>query len=491
MAEPDTFRKLMSEEKSELFAVRRSKVDQLLALGVDPFGAAFPGTEPIAGILDSFEEGRAVKLAGRVMTHRDMGKSHFLHVQDGSGRMQIYLQKQAIPEEAFRAFQLVDLGDFIGVTGTLFVTKTGERSVKVDSFTFLSKALFPLPDKWHGLADAESRYRQRYLDLVTNEESRSVLLTRSRVVSEVRRFLEGRGFIEVETPMMQAVAGGAAARPFATHHNALDLDLFLRIAPELYLKRLLVGGFEKVFELNRNFRNEGISRKHNPEFTMLEAYWAYGDFEVMAELVEALIVHLATTLHGGTVLPGRDGAAGIDLTPPWPRKRYRDCVKEVAGADWFDLDAGARRAKAGELGVEVGPDLADFEVTNQIFEKLVEAKAVQPVFVTHLPKELVPLAKANREDPTVVDVYELLINGQEISPGYSELNDPITQRQRLEEQAGEEIQKLDEDFLTALSHGMPPAGGLGLGIDRLVMLLTGAESIRDVILFPLMRPKET
>jgi lysyl-tRNA synthetase class 2 len=224
---------------------------------------------------------------------------------------------------------------------------------------------------------------------------------------------------------------------------------------------------------------------------MLEAYWAYGDFEVMAELVEALIVHLATTLHGGTVLPGRDGAAGIDLTPPWPRKRYRDCVKEVAGADWFDLDAGARRAKAGELGVEVGPDLADFEVTNQIFEKLVEAKAVQPVFVTHLPKELVPLAKANREDPTVVDVYELLINGQEISPGYSELNDPITQRQRLEEQAGEEIQKLDEDFLTALSHGMPPAGGLGLGIDRLVMLLTGAESIRDVILFPLMRPKET
>ncbi|GAB4240145.1 MAG: lysine--tRNA ligase [Candidatus Methylacidiphilales bacterium] len=481
----------MSEEVSHLVEVRQGKLEELRTLGVDPFGGAFPGTKRIAEVLEGFEEGRKVRVAGRVMTHRDMGKSHFLHLFDGSGRMQIYLQKNGVPEESFAAFKRVDLGDFIGVSGSLFLTKTGERTIKVESFTFLSKALHPLPDKWHGLADAEARYRQRYLDLITSDESRAVLLARSRVVREIRSFLEERGFVEVETPMMQPVAGGAAARPFKTHHNALGIDLYLRIAPELYLKRLLVGGMDKVFELNRNFRNEGVSRKHNPEFTMLEVYWAYADYEAMAGLVEELIVHLARMLHGGTVLPERNGAPGIDLTPPWPRRRYRDCVREVAGADWFELTAEERRERAVSMGVEIGVGLEDFEVTNQVFEKLVEARTRQPLFVTHLPKELVPLAKANREDPTVVDVYELLINGQEISPGYTELNDPLTQRQRLMEQAGEEVQKVDEDFLLALMHGMPPAGGLGLGIDRLVMLLTGAESIRDVILFPLMRPKES
>jgi lysyl-tRNA synthetase class 2 len=478
----------MSEDRSALFQVRSEKVGQLKALGVDPFGGPFPGTESAASLVANFEENRAVRFAGRVLTHRDMGKSHFLHLQDSTGRIQIYVQKTALPEDQLNVFKLVDLGDFVGVDGTLFMTRTGEKSVKVTSLTLLSKALMPLPDKWHGMGDVEQRYRQRYLDLITSPEVRDVMVLRSRIVREMRRFLEERGFMEVETPMMQAVPGGAAAQPFKTHHKALGIDLYMRIAPELYLKRLLVGGFEKIFEINRNFRNEGISRKHNPEFTMLEAYWAYADFTAMADLVESMIIHLATTLLGGTVIKKQDGTE-IDLAGPWPRRRYRDCVRDAAGADWFELTPGQRRARATELGVEIGADLVDFEVTNQVFEKLVEAKSIQPLFVTHLPKELVPLARANAEDPSVVDVYELLINGQEISPGYSELNDPITQRQRLEEQAGAETQKLDEDFLTALEHGMPPAGGIGIGIDRLIMLLTGAESIRDVILFPLLRPK--
>ena len=313
----------------------------------------------------------------------------------------------------------------------------------------------------------------------------------------MRRYFAQHGFLEVETPMMQTLAGGAAARPFTTRHNALGLDLYLRIAPELYLKRLLVGGFTKVFEINRNFRNEGISRRHNPEFTMLEAYWAYADFEAMAQLLENLIVAVAQSVIGSLQVGGKpaseDGTVPavppMDLTPPWPRRKYRELVAEAAGADWFSLTPEARRERCGQLGVEISPAMEDFEVTNQVFEKLVEAKSRNPLFVTHLPAELVPLARQNQADPTVVDVYELIIGGQEISPGYSELNDPVVQRQRLEAQVGEEKQNLDEDFLTALEYGMPPAGGIGLGIDRLVMILTGAESVRDVILFPLLKPK--
>jgi lysyl-tRNA synthetase class 2 len=305
--------------------------------------------------------------------------------------------------------------------------------------------------------------------------------------------MQSRGFLEVETPMLQTVAGGAAAEPFRTHHKALGIDLYLRIAPELYLKRLLVGGFNKVFEVNRNFRNEGISRRHNPEFTMLEAYWAYANFEKIAELIEELICHLAETVAGSLQVEHRDPEGNlsrtINLKRPWRRARYRDLVCEAAGADWFGLTSEERRAKGRELGVEIQPQMADFEVTQHVFEKLVEEKTFHPVFVTHCPKELVPLAKQNLEDNSVVDVFELIINGQEIAPGYTELNDPFAQRQRLLEQAGEETQKLDEDFLLALEHGMPPAGGVGVGIDRLTMLLTGAESIRDVILFPLLRPK--
>src|SRR5207302_1019056 len=338
--------------------------------------------------------------------------------------------------------------------------------------------------------------RQRYLDLITSDQSRAVFAKRFVIVREIRRFLEDRGFVEVETPMLQSVAGGAAAEPFATHHKALGLDLYLRIAPELYLKRLLVGGFNKVYEVNRNFRNEGISRKHNPEFTMLEAYWAYADFEKIADLVEEMIVHLAVTLEGLAAASPTNGTNGssslriehrdtegnvtrtINLTRPWRRARYRDLIREV-DPEWFNYTTEKRRERCGELGVEINPRMADYEVTQQVFEKLVEEKTFDPVFVTHCPKELVPLAKQNVDDDSIVDVYELIINGQEISPGYTELNDPIVQRQRLLEQAGEETQKPDEESLLALEHGMPPAGGFGLGIDRTVMLLTRAQSIRE------------
>ena len=392
-------------------------------------------------------------------------------------------------------FRLLDIGDFIGVEGTCFVTKSGEPTVKVHTFQLLAKTLRPLPEKWHGLQDIEARYRQRYLDLLTNERSRAVFEKRIAIVRETRRFFEERGFVEVETPILQTMAGGAAAEPFKTRHNALGIDLYLRIALELYLKRLLVGGFNKVFEINRNFRNEGISRKHNPEFTMLEAYWAYADFEKVANLVEELICHLAEKICGSLTIEHRDAdgkvTRTINLKRPWRRVRYRDLMREVAGKDWFELSPEQRRERAmNEFKLEILPQLADFEVTQHVFEKLIEEKTIDPLFVTHCPKELVPLAKQNVEDTSLVDVFELVINGTEIAPGYSELNDPLVQRQRLLEQAGEEKQKIDEEFLLALEHGMPPAGGFGIGIDRLTMLLTGAESIRDVILFPLLKPKK-
>src|SRR5438874_2380411 len=449
------------------------------------FGAAFQTSGDIAQVREKFSEGTSFRIAGRISAHRDMGKSHFVDLKDASGRMQIYLQAKELGPEAMEVFKLLDLGDFIGVEGTGFTTKTGEPTLKVRKLELLAKSLRPLPEKWHGLQDIEARYRQRYLDLITNDESRAIFAKRFVIVREIRRFLESRGFVEVETPMLQSVAGGAAAEPFATHHKALGLDLYLRIAPELYLKRLLVGGFNKVFELNRNFRNEGISRKHNPEFTMLEAYWAYADFGKIADLVEEMICHVAEVLEGrASPRPGTSPPRRVNSSSPL-RIEHRD----AEGADWFEISGERRRERAKDLGVEILPQLADFEVTQHVFEKLVEEKTFDPLFVTHCPKELVPLAKQNRQQPELVDVYELIINGAEISPGYTELNDPIVQRQRLLEQAGEETQKLDEDFLLALEHGMPPAGGFGLGIDRLTMLLTGAESIRDVILFPLLKPK--
>jgi lysyl-tRNA synthetase class 2 len=485
------------EEESELLALRRARLEAWRGLGVDPFGGAFPGTETCGQAVANYADDRPVRVAGRLISKREMGKNVFAHIQDETGKLQVYAQLQGLGEEKFRYWKMLDLGDFIGGEGTLFTTKTGEKTVRLSDLTLLSKSLRPIPSQWYGLSDVEQRYRQRYVDLIVSEDARRVLLLRSRIVSEVRRFFEARDFLEVETPMMQTIAGGAAARPFVTKHNALGIDLYMRIAPELYLKRLLVGGLTKVFEINRNFRNEGISRRHNPEFTMLEAYWAYADFEAMAQLVEELITTVAQNAIGSLQVGGRaaseDGTipavAPIDLAPPWPRKRYRDLVSAAAGADWFSLSSEQRRTRCVELGVEISPAMEDFEITNQVFEKLVEAKQRNPLFVTHLPAELVPLARQNREDASVVDVFELIIGGQEVAPGYSELNDPVTQRARLEAQAGEEKQNLDEDFLTALEYGMPPAGGIGIGIDRLVMTLTGAESIRDVIYFPLLKPK--
>ena len=482
------------EPENELIAQRREKLEALRARGVEPFGRAFETSSSIAKVRHAFKEGESLRAAGRITAHRDMGKSHFVDLRDATGRIQAYFHEKEVGAEAMEIFNLLDLGDFIGVEGACFLTKTGEPTLKVRKFEVLAKSLRPPPEKWHGLQDVEARYRQRYVDLVANEQSRETFQKRIAIVREIRRFLEDRGFAEVETPILQTVAGGAAAAPFSTRHKALGLDLYLRIAPELYLKRLLVGGFTKVFELNRNFRNEGISRKHNPEFTMLEVYRAYADFEKMADLIEELICNVAEKICGSLEIEHRDGEGKvvrtINLKRPWRRARYVDLVREVAGKDWFNISSEQRRARAsGELKLEILPQLADFEVTQHVFEKLVEEKTFEPLFVTHCPKELVPLAKQNAADSSLVDVYELIINGVEMSPGYTELNDPDVQRQRLLEQAGEETQKIDEDFLLALEHGMPPAGGFGLGIDRLAMLFTGAESIRDVILFPLLKPK--
>lgn len=498
----------MQEPENDLIAQRRAKLKTLRERNVDPFGTGFDVSGSIAEIRNRFTEGEKLRAAGRITAHRDMGRSHFIDLRDATGRFQAYLHEKELGAEKMETFHLLDLGDFVGVEGECFLTKTGEPTIKVRDFQVLSKSVRPLPEKWHGLQDVETRYRQRYLDLITNEQSRMVFEKRILILREMRRFLEERGFSEVETPILQAVAGGAAAEPFRTHHNALGIDLYLRIAPELYLKRLLVAGFNKVFELNRNFRNEGISRRHNPEFTMLEVYWAYADFEKVANLVEELVCHLAEKLHAMDHAKGGDATGSgsplliqhrdaddkvvrtINLQRPWRRARYRDLVRGVGGDDWFELTDQQRRDRAiSELKVDIVPQLADFEVTQHVFEKLVEEKTFDPLFVTHCPKELVPLAKQNSDDDSLVDVYELIINGVEISPGYTELNDPDVQRRRLLEQAGEETQKIDEEFLLALEHGMPPAGGFGLGVDRLTMLLTGAESIRDVILFPLLRPK--
>ena len=477
---------------SELITIRRQKLKALRDHGIDPFGQAFQTSGSITQIRAAFQDGSPISIAGRVTAYRDMGKSRFLDLSDIGGRIQIYLNIKELDEKGAQALALVDIGDFIGVEGIYFTTKSGENSIRASHLVFLSKGLRPLPDKWHGVQDAEICYRQRYLDLIANDASRTIFQQRIEIVREIRRFLEARGFSEVETPMMQAIPGGAAAEPFITHHNALGRDLFLRIAPELYLKRLLVAGFPKVFELNRNFRNEGISRRHNPEFTMLEAYSAFANCEQMSHLVEEMICALAQHIGVGSLIEHRnkDGEVSrtINLARPWRRASYQELV-EAAAPGWFSLDLAGKRERCAALRLDISHCQLEFEITQHVFEKLVEEKLIDPCFVLHVPKELVPLAKLSDQDPSTVDVYELIINGQEISPGYSELNDPDLQRQRLEDQAGGEQQCLDEDFLEALEYGMPPAGGIGIGIDRLVMMLTGASSIRDVILFPQLKSK--
>jgi len=481
------------EDTNSLIEQRKAKLAALRAKGLNPFANKFKPGEKCAEARANYVEGREVALAGRVTAHRDMGKSLFIDIKDQSGRMQVYAQKNVLGDEQFDIFKHLDLADFLGVRGTLFTTKTGEISVRLTSFVVLAKALRPPPEKWHGLADTEIRYRQCYLDLMANDEVKRVFLLRSQVIREMRNFLNERGYVEVETPMMQAIPGGAAAQPFRTHHNALGCDFYLRIALELYLKRLLVGGMDRVFEIGRNFRNEGLSRKHNPEFTMLEAYEAYGDYESMMELVQSMICHIAQKVLGTLVIEHKDAEGKvlktIDLTPPWRRIKYKDIVRERAGTDWFDVSPAERRERAVKLGAEIGKEYEDFEVTQAVFEKLIEPTLINPTFVTHAPKELIPLARLSPDDPGTVEVFECCINGQEIAPAYTEQNDPIEQRERLEHQAGGEQQKLDEDFLAALEHGMPPAGGMGMGIDRLCMMLLGQESIRDVILFPQLKPK--
>ena len=476
-----------------LIEQRKAKLAALRAKGIDPYKNKFTPGESCRHAHDHYTEGREVAIAGRITAHRDMGKSMFVDIRDMSGRVQAYAQENVLGDEQFEIFQHLDLGDFIGARGTLFTTKTGEISVKLISFVILAKALRPPPAKWHGLADTEIRYRQRYLDLMANPDVKDVFLMRSEVIREIRNFLHDRGFVEVETPMMQAIPGGAAAQPFKTHHNALGCDFYLRIALELYLKRLLVGGVDRVFEIGRNFRNEGLSRKHNPEFTMLEAYQAFGDYESMMELVQGLVCHVAEQVLDTLTIEHKDAEGKvirtIDLTPPWRRVRYKDLVCEHAGGDWFNITPEERSERAVKMGAEIGKAYEDFEVTQAVFEKLIEPTLIDPTFVTHAPKELIPLAKLSPDDPSSVEVFECCINGQEIAPAYTEQNDPIEQRERLEHQAGGETQKLDEDFLIALEHGMPPAGGMGMGIDRLCMMLLGQENIRDVILFPQLKPK--
>ena len=491
---PDSSPESGSSE-SELIAIRREKLARLRELGVDPFGGRFETDTTAFDLKEAFADDQDVRLAGRILAIRDMGKSVFFVIGDVHGRIQGYLNKKGVSEKDWEVWQLLDRGDWIGIEGITFTTGKGEPTVKVGSLQVLSKALRPMPDKWHGVADREIKYRKRHLDLMANQGSADLFVLRSRMLAEIRNFFHEREFLEVETPMLQDVAGGAAARPFETHHNALNMPLTLRIAPELYLKRLLVGGFPKVFELNRNFRNEGISRRHNPEFTMLEAYWAFADFEKMAELVEELVCSLAEKFFGTLQIEHKDEEGTvirtIDLSRPWKRRPYRELVCEAAGEDWFDLSPEERRARAEtDFNLEIGIALEDYEVTQQVFEKLVEENTFDPCYVTHVDAKLIPLAKLNNADPGTIDVYELIINGQEISPGYSELNDPDSQRTRFEEQSGGEAQEIDEDFVETLEHGMPPAGGIGIGIDRLIMLLTGAPTIRDVILFPQLKRKD-
>ena len=492
----------MMEQASHYEQERRQKLTKLRELGVEPYGQRTASIAPLSSIKSQYKPemghdgGPDVVASGRVMLKRDMGKLSFLTLRDETGDLQVALDKKRLSERDWQVRDLIDLGDLLVVAGKLGQTNKGETTIWASSVSMSAKALLPPPAKWEGLSDVELRYRQRYIDLWANPEVMRVLKLRMRIVQEIRQFLMGKGFLEVETPMMQTLAGGAAAKPFVTHHNALDIPLYMRIAPELYLKRLLVGGFSKVFELNRNFRNEGISPRHNPEFTMLEVYEAYGNWETMADLIEEMITAVAQNVFGTLEISHPSGRK-INLKRPWRRVRMDELVYERTG--WkFDK----RRLEESNPDLFSHPDLSSVrarlqqispaEQLFQVYEKLIEHTLIDPVFVTHIPSVIIPLARKNRDDPFFADVYELAINGVEISPGYTELNDPDMQEANFAHQVGdkEEQQKMDEDFLTALRVGMPPAGGLGMGIDRLVMMLTGAESIRDVILFPLMKPQE-
>lgn len=487
----------MSEMVSDQRAVRREKLEKLRQLQVEPYGEKYTVTHYAADVIGRFDalEGQTVSLSGRLMTIRMHGKASFAHLQDKSGQIQVYFREDDLGEHLYQVFELLDIGDIIGVTGEVFKTRRGEVTVAVKDFKVLAKALNPLPEKWHGLTNVDLRYRQRYLDLIVNPDVMRVFVQRSKIIQSIRDYLTSRGYLEVETPVMHAIAGGAAARPFITYHNALGINLYLRIALELHLKRLIVGGMEKVFELGRVFRNEGISTRHNPEFTMLEVYCAHADYHDMMALTEGIVTNAAQAALGTLKLTyqGRE----LDLTPPWPRLTMIDAVRQYAGIDFKNIKTDAEAVSlARQKGLEVKDTATRGEVLNEIFEAFVEDKLFQPTFIMDYPIEISPLAKRKADDPGMTYRFEAFIASSEIANAFTELNDPLDQRRRFEEQVAkraagdEEAHMMDEDFLQALEYGMPPTGGLGIGIDRLVMMLTDSASIRDVILFPTMRPRE-
>ena len=494
----------MSEEKhvpeqldlNDQMLVRREKLAQYEEDNIYPFGQRFVVQHKALQIKDEFRDfdGQPVVIAGRLMTIRSHGKTAFANLRDLSGDIQVYFRKDVMGEEDYKYVKMLDMGDIVGIEGHVFKTQKGEITVKVNKLTLLSKSLRPLPEKWHGLKDTELRYRQRYVDLIVNPSVRDTFVKRTKIVAKIREYLNSNQFMEVETPMMHAIPGGAAARPFITHHNALDIDIYMRISPELYLKRLIVGGLERVYEINRSFRNEGVSIRHNPEFTMMESYQAYGNFEDAIALTEGVVSYCAQEVLGTTKInyQGMD----IDLTPPWNRITMQEGIKQYTGEDFDAIETlSEARAIADRLNVEYGEADGIGKIMNLCFEEYVEENLMQPTIVYGHPVEISPLAKQNREKPLTTERFEIFIYGRELANGYSELNDPIDQKQRFENQLKEreagddEAHRMDEDFVTALEYGLPPTAGLGIGIDRLVMFLTDSASIRDVLLFPLMKPE--
>lgn len=488
--------KVQVEDLNELMKVRREKLAAIEQAGIEPFGRRYEISHHAQDILENFEslEGNSVKIAGRIMTVRGHGKASFINVADMSGKIQVYLRQDVLGEELYGRFSLLDIGDIIGVEGLVFKTQRGEISVKATNFEIQAKSLRPLPEKFHGLKDVETRYRQRYLDLIVNPDVRNSFVMRSKIIKELRNYLDNQDFLEVETPMMHPIAGGAAARPFVTYHNALDMNLYMRIAPELYLKRLIVGGFEKVYEVGRVFRNEGISIRHNPEFTSVELYQAFADYNDLMALTENIVAHVAQATLGTTKI-NYQGTA-IDLTPSWTRMSMVEAVEKYTGVNFNIVTTLEQaQAEAAKLGVKYEKKDGIGGILNNIFEDKVEEHLIQPTFITGHPTEISPLAKRNKDNPEITDRFEVFIYGREIANGFSELNDPIDQEGRFMEQVqqresgDDEAHMMDHDYVTALEYGLAPTGGLGIGIDRLVMFLTDSASIRDVLLFPHMRHK--
>ena len=495
----------MPDRNEEAFQLRQEKLARIRARGIDPYPPRYRRTHTAQEAMEAFAEWEsktptaeppAVSVAGRLTALRDMGKATFIDLRDGSGKLQAYLKSDVLGAKPYAALADLDIGDFVGVRGALFRTRTGEVTVEAAEYALLAKSLQPLPEKWHGLVDTETRYRQRHLDLIANDDARRLFALRIQIIAAIRRFMDGRGFLEVETPVLLPEAGGAAAKPFVTHHNALDRDLYLRSATELYLKRLIIGGFDKVYEIGRIFRNEGISTKHNPEFTMMESYEAYADYNDVAAMVEELVAAVAKEVMGATRVPCGDGE--IDLAPPWRRITVNDALLQYAGVNLeeYRRDEAGLRAAVQAMGIEAPPEAGWAKLVDELLSARVEPQLVEPTFLMDYPAALSPLAKRKPDNPDLVERFEPFGGGLELGNAYTELNDPVDQRQRFQEQARrraageEEVEMLDEDFLLALEHGMPPTGGLGIGIDRLVMLLTDQRSIREVILFPQLRSKE-